>query len=223
VEDLLQVQPAGPYHLAGWSLGGTIAFKMAGLLESRGHAVACVALFDTVYRGAEVRPGFTLGEFIDNLLDGSEQELAARYDAENLALHARLSALVAAIGTGALVEMMQQRPGELAAQLNVDPLLQAEIIDKHRSMNENIQLANRFAPPLLAAPVHAFWAAQTVTQGCDVAAWRAFSRDREGCTEYVLPGNHGQFVFGDNARAIAELLATLMRRRAASYSHTGNV
>ncbi|MES2295470.1 MAG: amino acid adenylation domain-containing protein [Pseudomonadota bacterium] len=212
VEDLLLVQPAGPYHLAGWSLGGTIAFKMAGILEARGHAVACVALFDTVYRGAQVRPGLTLAEFIDNLLAGSEQELAARYDAENLALHARLSALVAAIGTKALVEMMQERPGELAAQLNIDPLLQAEIIDKHRSMNENIELANGFAPPLLSAPVHCFWAEQTVAQGCDVEAWRAFSREPQACTHHVLPGNHGQFVFGDNAPAIARRLASLMQQ-----------
>jgi thioesterase domain-containing protein len=32
---MLQVQPAGPYLLGGWSLGGVIAFEMARQLEGR--------------------------------------------------------------------------------------------------------------------------------------------------------------------------------------------
>lgn len=36
--DLIRkVQPAGPYHLPGWSLGGNIAFAIAEELERRGE------------------------------------------------------------------------------------------------------------------------------------------------------------------------------------------
>ncbi|WP_322999161.1 amino acid adenylation domain-containing protein [Castellaniella sp.] len=45
--DLLQsLQAAGPYHLAGWSVGGILAHAVAAELQQRGHAVGTVALLD---------------------------------------------------------------------------------------------------------------------------------------------------------------------------------
>src|SRR5207237_3343100 len=46
VEAMQSVQPAGPYHLAGWSAGGTIACAMAQVLEQRGETVDYLGLFD---------------------------------------------------------------------------------------------------------------------------------------------------------------------------------
>ncbi|MEU8652095.1 amino acid adenylation domain-containing protein [Streptomyces sp. NPDC048737] len=43
---VLQVQPSGPYHLLGWSFGGTLAHAMAAELQRRGHEVALLALLD---------------------------------------------------------------------------------------------------------------------------------------------------------------------------------
>ncbi|ATL69941.1 non-ribosomal peptide synthetase [Nocardia terpenica] len=40
------VQPTGPYHLLGWSLGGRIAQAMATLLEAEGEQVGLLALLD---------------------------------------------------------------------------------------------------------------------------------------------------------------------------------
>ncbi|WP_309505904.1 non-ribosomal peptide synthetase, partial [Streptomyces pyxinae] len=42
------VQPEGPYHLLGWSFGGTVAHAMAAELQSRGEEVALLALLDCV-------------------------------------------------------------------------------------------------------------------------------------------------------------------------------
>ncbi len=41
------VQPEGPYHLGGWSLGGLVAFEMARQLAERGETVATLAMLDT--------------------------------------------------------------------------------------------------------------------------------------------------------------------------------
>jgi aspartate racemase len=41
-------QPDGPYLLGGWSLGGVVAFEMARQLTAQGHAVALLALFDSL-------------------------------------------------------------------------------------------------------------------------------------------------------------------------------
>jgi len=45
--ELKQVQPDGPYHLAGYSFGGNVAHTLAARLQSEGKEVAFVGLFDT--------------------------------------------------------------------------------------------------------------------------------------------------------------------------------
>ncbi|WLS48447.1 amino acid adenylation domain-containing protein [Micromonospora profundi] len=46
VELIRQVQPHGPYHIGGWSLGGVIALEMARQLADAGHPVGTVVLLD---------------------------------------------------------------------------------------------------------------------------------------------------------------------------------
>jgi thioesterase domain-containing protein/acyl carrier protein len=54
VAEIQKIQPHGPYHLAGASMGGSIAFEMARQLEAQGSQVGLVALFDTVGRPNQV-------------------------------------------------------------------------------------------------------------------------------------------------------------------------
>jgi amino acid adenylation domain-containing protein len=42
-----QVQPEGPYQLAGWSFGGTIALEMAQQLQESGESVAFLGIIDS--------------------------------------------------------------------------------------------------------------------------------------------------------------------------------
>jgi acyl-CoA synthetase (AMP-forming)/AMP-acid ligase II/thioesterase domain-containing protein/acyl carrier protein len=46
LESVRRVQPAGPYLLGGWSMGGIIAFEMALQLEQQGERVELLALID---------------------------------------------------------------------------------------------------------------------------------------------------------------------------------
>jgi thioesterase domain-containing protein len=48
VEKIKILQPRGPYYIAGWSIGGTIAFEMVHQLEKMGDAVGFFALIDTL-------------------------------------------------------------------------------------------------------------------------------------------------------------------------------
>jgi len=48
VEAIQSAQPHGPYRLAGWSLGGVVAFEMACQLEEMGEAVESLAVFDSL-------------------------------------------------------------------------------------------------------------------------------------------------------------------------------
>src|SRR5204863_2140607 len=47
VEEIRQVQPAGPYRLGGHSFGGLVAYEMARQLRAAGQAVEQVILLDT--------------------------------------------------------------------------------------------------------------------------------------------------------------------------------
>ncbi|HET7085327.1 MAG TPA: amino acid adenylation domain-containing protein [Rhizomicrobium sp.] len=47
ISEIRKVQPAGPYHLIGWSFGGTVAYEMARRLRQSGEAVAFLGLIDT--------------------------------------------------------------------------------------------------------------------------------------------------------------------------------
>jgi amino acid adenylation domain-containing protein len=47
IETLRRVQPQGPYSLAGWSLGGVVAFEMARQLRQAGEDVALLALIES--------------------------------------------------------------------------------------------------------------------------------------------------------------------------------
>ncbi|PYB95761.1 non-ribosomal peptide synthetase, partial [Pseudomonas protegens] len=46
VAGIRQVQPSGPYYLAGWSLGGSIAMDVASELEAAGETVRFLGLLD---------------------------------------------------------------------------------------------------------------------------------------------------------------------------------
>ncbi|NJO98514.1 MAG: hypothetical protein HC764_23035 [Pleurocapsa sp. CRU_1_2] len=47
IDELLEIAPDVPIHIAGWSLGGLIAFEMARQLQAEGFAVGLLALFDS--------------------------------------------------------------------------------------------------------------------------------------------------------------------------------
>ncbi|MFD4764654.1 alpha/beta fold hydrolase, partial [Streptomyces sp. NPDC058439] len=46
LEEILAVQPEGPYYLLGWSFGGIVAHAIAAQLESRGREVGLLTLLD---------------------------------------------------------------------------------------------------------------------------------------------------------------------------------
>jgi len=45
--EIRKIQPTGPYHLAGWSIGGHIAFAVANVIQRLGDEVALLSLFDS--------------------------------------------------------------------------------------------------------------------------------------------------------------------------------
>jgi amino acid adenylation domain-containing protein/non-ribosomal peptide synthase protein (TIGR01720 family) len=61
-----QRQAEGPYHLLGWSLGGTLAMLMAAELERQGQRVAFLGLLDSYVPGLEAS---AVADWREDLLD----------------------------------------------------------------------------------------------------------------------------------------------------------
>jgi thioesterase domain-containing protein len=55
-DQIRKAQPAGPYYLLGWSLGGNIAFAIAEELERRGEQVGLLVILDASLAGLDAVP-----------------------------------------------------------------------------------------------------------------------------------------------------------------------
>ena len=53
IDHLQTVQPSGPYHLIGWSLGGVLAHRLATRLQEQGESVAFLGILDAFPTGQE--------------------------------------------------------------------------------------------------------------------------------------------------------------------------
>ncbi|MFD7662363.1 amino acid adenylation domain-containing protein [Streptomyces sp. NPDC059788] len=76
VERVRAIQPAGPYHLLGWSYGGIVAHEMAAQLEAAGEEVALLANLDS-YPADLAEPVPTDAELLTAVLEycGLEQDV----------------------------------------------------------------------------------------------------------------------------------------------------
>ncbi|MFX0575930.1 amino acid adenylation domain-containing protein [Nocardia nepalensis] len=68
-DEIRAVQPHGPYHLLGWSLGGAIAHAIAVEMRAAGEQVGLLALLDAEVGGVDESTLYavTAGELISNL------------------------------------------------------------------------------------------------------------------------------------------------------------
>ncbi|MBF6354171.1 amino acid adenylation domain-containing protein [Nocardia higoensis] len=93
-DEIRKVQPHGPYHLLGWSLGGQIAHAIAADMREAGEQVALLALLDAEADGfdASMVTTVTTGDLISNLgpvlgIDFVDAEATAQEAAELIREH----------------------------------------------------------------------------------------------------------------------------------------
>ncbi|GHO57487.1 amino acid adenylation domain-containing protein [Ktedonobacter robiniae] len=79
IKAMYAVQPTGPYHLGGWSLGGVIAFEMAQQLQQQGHTVRTLTLFDSYAPGHFSDEQSIVSEFLHDLEGLSGKHVSAAH------------------------------------------------------------------------------------------------------------------------------------------------
>jgi amino acid adenylation domain-containing protein len=165
LEAIRSVQPEGPYHLAGWSAGGVIAFDMAHQLRGAGHEVALLVLLDTYAPTALLRQESDdvqkLMALFGDLMGVSEEKLRA------LDSNDRLEFVL-----------------EIARQHNMVPagysVADAQrLLDVFGAISEAVE---HYAPPQYDGTIALFAAETAVTAAVidptdDSHGWNAFARE----------------------------------------------
>ncbi|MQY27936.1 non-ribosomal peptide synthetase [Nocardia aurantia] len=169
VAQLRSVQPHGPYHLLGWSLGGLIAHEMAVQLQRAGERVALLAMMDSYELTdrwvAHAVPGIAdiIGEFGSDLL-GGDTDLDPRLTLQDAA------------------ELLHNRPGPFAA-LTVDHLQRL-----YTGYTQGADLAHRFRPQVFDGDLLFFTAADDEINRADP------DRRAQSWAPYVTGTIHDQLV-----------------------------
>jgi amino acid adenylation domain-containing protein len=104
VRRIRAVQHGGPYHLAGWSMGGLIAFEIARLLEQAGAEVGSLVLLDAPFAiGGDWDAGTAelAGRFVADAACTMGLEVARAPDAATAGLDEQLGWLAGQLPAGA--------------------------------------------------------------------------------------------------------------------------
>ncbi|AOW91887.1 hypothetical protein BFN03_02045 [Rhodococcus sp. WMMA185] len=110
--EIRAVQPAGPYRLLGWSLGGVIAHAMAIQLQAMGERVELLAMMDSFVGSTEEKDGSLESITVSELLGGfGGDQGAAGSTLSDLSVEAVTTEMAGL--TGQSVERAEQVVGRL--------------------------------------------------------------------------------------------------------------
>ncbi|HYA79513.1 MAG TPA: thioesterase domain-containing protein, partial [Methylocystis sp.] len=201
---ICEVQPRGPYHLLGWSMGGVTAMTMASLLERRGERVAFIGLLDTHYDDAAPVVDATAAQpdmaliYLKSFarlqsLRGSgvtPEELDARLSEGDLDHLASLSERSSRRDCFVEVALWGQERGFWSG---VSAELMNFLYSEHEaSMRQMQEVSLR----RISAPIHVWWAQETVEESLvPLTDWSAYT-DADTKVESVA-GDH-ETIVGDS-------------------------
>ncbi len=194
-----EVQPEGPYLLAGYSGGGLVAFEMAQRLHAAGQDVKLLALIDTFHPQIPVRTltmRRRLGRLRDERLRYVAEALTRRWD------HLREPAYLRTIE--------EHRARREPVPLELRDLHLTRIFDT---------AAWRYRPSPWPGRVLLFRATEVAYIFRDAGPHRGWDRDVLGGIDVVpVPGDHSTIVLGRNAEVLARGLSAAIERAQAPAS-----
>jgi len=194
-----EVQPEGPYRIAGWSMGGVVAYEMARQLQTLGEKVEVLALIDSISPtrwAGEPEPGET-GMVALFAADLARLQGMAIPDVD-------LSS-VDADGALALLLDLGRRAGLLPPSLEPGEL--RHLFGRFRA---NRRALAAYAPLPYAGQVHLFRAAGRVSRQEEedpTLGWGELVNG--GLSVADLPGDHYS-ILGEEVEALAARLRALL-------------
>ena len=184
------VQPAGPYRIGGWSMGGVVAFEMARRLEAAGEEVETLALIDA-----------HIPALLGRALPGDERVLVRAFAAD-LGLPPGELELVGDDGGGSYLRRVlgsAHAAGLLPA--DVDAARMEQLYAVFRS---NLAALHAYAPKPYGGAVLLLRAAEHDPADTDTAGWERVAAG--GVELHLVPGSHFTLLREPHAAALAPLL-----------------
>lgn len=204
------IQAQGPYRLGGWSMGGLLALELTRQLEGQGQTVQWLGLFDSTFHAEDDSLAW------DALFAVIEQELSSESRQRLTALDRQcLEQLRTATAEMGRVDQLRfallQWASANGLTLNAP---QAYVERTLNVMADARRWVNGYSVPSVAAPLHLWWADQTLAERPALPAqWDAISR--RTC-HYSLAADH-ETILGQPAfhEQLNESLATASTETAA--------
>jgi amino acid adenylation domain-containing protein len=191
-----EVQPAGPYRLGGWSMGGAVAYEMARRLAAAGETVELLALIDSAAPA-------------DRGVPPSDLDLLALFAGDL----ARLAGLQTADSGGLAGNTVAEALEDLAARAREAGLLPpgfdaAGLRRLFELFRVNFRAAAAYQPA--ASPVRlTLFRAGGREDGDRSLGWNGVAAG--GLDIHAIPGDHYSILHGEGAAALAEELRRRLR------------
>jgi thioesterase domain-containing protein len=196
-DQIRKVQPAGPYHLFGWSLGGNIAFAIAEELERRGEQIGLLVILDSNLSDIDAIPPSNEPWMIYNLVLAQFGYVPALTPADQ-APEARM------------LELARRRPG-----LGLDEWPDQRVHALQRVIKNNVVVACTHQPGRVHCPLLFFSATQNPpTLAEKVESWRSFVGGPIEAIE--LDCDHRRMLLPEPVARIGPALSEQLARAAAS-------
>ena len=191
-------QPVGPYTLAGYSMGGVIAFEVAQQLRAHGDMVADLFLLDAyLYTERLPYPGRDLADADERLL---VRMLAALPQGQSRQLHQQLRRLP---DHGARIDYLFTNGrafGRIPATYTINDLRRM-----YDAMDAHVEALSAYQPQPYAGQV-TFLRCTDRTES-DIIPYRPWSTVvRGGVATYDVPGKHSTLLEAPNVQAVAHVL-----------------
>ncbi len=205
MSEILRHQPEGTVYLAGWSMGGVLAFRIADFMEQAGRHVGWVGLFDSMLHEDGKLQRFD--EFIVWVFTQVQADIG--HQSETLtAVHARVAAYIAEHGAGHLGQRLAERPAFLTDELGLDTHYAVFLQQQYEIQQAHIALLADFIPGKIHAPLHVFHAEESIRQGKLALNWLAHTHAMVHSTQCTVPGRHENLILLDeNLAEIVRMLA----------------
>ena len=205
---LRELQPVGPYHLAGWSTGGTFAFALAEALEREGEEVAVLALMDSP---------------LPSICDEINLEHNARFFCDLINFANRCAGADVSINYEKIARLpVGEQFAAVLDEARATGMVPAEMPESFmrqivRVGEGNVRALQSYRPSAIVAPILFF--VPEIKEALAELSGRAASSDEDlGWSREVgqpaelrtVPGDHFSMMGGKSAALIAQDLARLL-------------
>jgi len=208
VRMIREVQPSGPYRLAGWSFGGVLSYEVAAQLIGRDEVVELVGMFDSGCPVGFVAAASAPAEARDARLEHA------------LILHALRAADTTADGRGAEPDEELAAAGDDDLETFVHKCRDQGLLPRHVTVAQARAVRDRlrgqeaawaeYSPQPVPVLVHQFPAADTPLAD-PTRGWGAFHP--EGWLRVTpVPGTHLSMMRAPNAATLGEVLSRALDR-----------